>query len=341
MGIQIEAVDTDSAPESMLREMADHYTLVEAEEIPGDPPTPFAAKVADWRNVPAFQRIPRWILRRDGEIVAVAVAFYDLEQNVENGFGRVHVHPEHRGQGLGRAIAAPMLEHLDRQGCNRFDTYVTLGDPAESLVERLGLKKAIVERRSRLRIADLDHALMSSWIERATERAGDYDLVYYEVPFPEEIVQQFCDLTLVMNTAPRDDFEEEDEVLTPAMWRDLEQRVRDSKGQLHTLIAVHRPTGAYAGYTQLRTQDLQPDLAWQWDTGVHPDHRNLGLGRWLKAEMIERTVRDFPAVERVDTFNAGSNRPMLAINIEMGYEAVHEQSIWQGDLATVRERLGA
>ena len=115
----------------------------------------------------------------------------------------------------------------------------------------------------------------------------------------------------------------------------------DSKCQLHTLIAVHRPSGAYAGYTQLRTQDLQPDLAWQWDTGVHPDHRNLGLGRWLKAEMIERTVRDFPAVERVDTFNAGSNRPMLAINIEMGYEAVHEQSIWQGDLATVRERLGA
>jgi GNAT superfamily N-acetyltransferase len=104
---------------------------------------------------------------------------------------------------------------------------------------------------------------------------------------------------------------------------------------------VHKPSGEFAGYTQIKTQDLQPDLAWQWETGVDPAHRNKGLGRWLKAAMIERIISEYPAVERVDTFNAGSNEPMLNINIAMGFEPIHLSHAWQGDLATARERLRA
>jgi GNAT superfamily N-acetyltransferase len=116
--------------------------------------------------------------------------------------------------------------------------------------------------------------------------------------------------------------------------------VLGEKSTLHTYIAVHQPTQEYVGYTTIKTQELQPDLAWQWDTGVHPEHRNRGLGRWLKAAMIDKIVADYPAMDRVDTFNAGSNEPMLDINIAMGFKPVHLSQAWQGDLATVRERWG-
>lgn len=340
MGISIERVDTPTAPEQILRELSDYYVIVEAEDMPGDPPTPLEVRLNEWRHIASNHAMPRWVLRDDDGIAAAAVVYYDLEQNLENGFGRVHVHPDKRGRGYARAIATPVLDHLEDAGRHRFDTWVKDGDPAEQLVENLGLKRVYEDKRSRLAIADLDMEMMQSWIDRAGERASDYELVYHQLPLPEEILQKFCDLKGVMNTAPREDYEMEDEVMTPDEWREREGNVIESKCQLHTLIAVHERSGDFAGFTQIETQDLQPDLAWQWDTGVDPEHRNKGLGRWLKAAMIQRVVSAYPELTRVDTFNAGSNEPMLNINVAMGFKPIHLSYAWQGELATVRERFG-
>lgn len=341
MEFEVQQIDTRNAPESLLRELSAYYDIVEAEDMPGDPPTPEVVRIADWRHFPTHNPVPRWLLRDGDGIAAVAVAAYDTQQNLENGFGRVHVRPDKRGNGYARAIATPMFELLEAEGRQRFGTWVKKDDPAEQLLLDLGLKPVYEEKRSRLGIADLDMELMRSWIERAGERASEYELHYYQSPMPDDLVEKFCDLAYVMNTAPREDFEEEDEVLTPENWRETEKNVIDSQCQMHTLIAVHRSTGDLTGYTQIKTQDLQPDLAWQWDTGVDPAHRNKGLGRWLKAAMIERLVETHPELERVDTFNAGSNEPMLNINIEMGFKPVHLANDYQGPLATVRERFRA
>jgi mycothiol synthase len=339
MGIQIESIDTLTAPNSVLRDLADYYDVIEAEERPGDPPTPRPMQYADWRNLLPLQPVKRWVVRDGGQVVAAAVAAYDLEQNLENGFGRLHVHPEHRGRGHARRIAGPLFDELEGAGRTRVDTYIKNDAPAEDLAARLGMKAVYEEKRSRLRIDDLDHDLMRSWIERASERGSEYRVEYFRSPIPDEMIEQYCDLALVMNTAPREDFEEEDEVLTPQMWRDLEKSAADSKSQIHVMIAIHEPTGDYAGYTTMKTQDLQPDLAWQWDTGIHPEHRNKGLGRWVKAAMIEKVVVDYPAVARLDTYNAGSNEPMLNINVAMGFRTLLLTRIWQGDLATARQRF--
>lgn len=341
MGFEVEQIHTPTAPRSLLRELSDYYVIVEAEDMPEDPPTPLEMRIADWRHVSSHYPVFRWILRDDDGIAAVAVAAYDVDQNLENGFGRIHVDPEKRGRGYGRAVATPMLDLLEENGRKRFETSIKKDEPAETLARGLGLERVYEEKRSRLSIPDLDRDLMDSWVARAAERASDYELVYYQSPIPDEIVQKFCDLAFVMNTAPREDYVTEDEIMTPEKWRETESNVIDSKGQLHNLIAVHQPSGDFAGYTQINTQDLQPDLAWQWDTGVNPEHRNQGLGRWLKAAMIERIIAQHPDVTRVDTFNAGSNEPMLNINVAMGFRPIHISDGWQGDLATLREHFRA
>jgi GNAT superfamily N-acetyltransferase len=341
MGIQVDQVDTTTAPVSLLREMASFYLVAEAEDMPDDPPTPLEARIAGWRHVKAHHPQVRWQLRDDAGIAAVAVAAYDTEQNLANGFGRIFVHPDKRNRGHARALATPLFDHLEAQGRSRFATWIKQDHPAEGLARALGLEAVYEDKRSRLYIAELDRDLMRSWIARASERAAEYDLVYHRSPLPDDLLQKFCDLAFVMNTAPREEYTADDEILTPDAWRDIERTVIDAKGQLHHLIAVHEPTGALAGYTQINTQELHPDLAWNWDTGVDPDHRNKGLGRWLKAAMIERIIDGYPAVDRVDTFNAGSNEPMLKINLAMGFRPVHISHVWQGDLATTRERLRA
>lgn len=340
MGILIEQIDTSTAPKQILQELAAFYAVLEAEDMPGDPPTPWPALIAYWRESRTTYPTHRWILRESGEILGYALTAYDLQQNLENGFARLSIHPEHRGRGLARELVVPVIEDLESAGRVRVDTWIKLGAVGEGFAEKMGLAPVYEEKRSRLSISDLDLALMQSWIDRAAERASDYEVIYHKSPIPEEIITAFCELTDVMNTAPREDFQADDETVSPEEWREIEQNVADSQSELHTLIAVHEESGDFAGYTVIKTQGLQPDLAWQWDTGVHPDHRDKGLGRWLKAQMIVTIVADYPDVIRVDTFNAGSNEPMLNINLAMGFRPVHLSREWQGDLAKARAELG-
>jgi GNAT superfamily N-acetyltransferase len=340
VSIEIESVDLAAASEETLRALAALYDVLDAEDLPDDPPEPIEHRMLDLRRT--FARFPthRWALTDNGQVVAAAVTHYDVEENLENGFGRIAVHPSYRGRGHARRLAAPILDHLSAAGRTRVETWITNGHPAETLAENLGLKRALSERRSRLLIADLDVAMMSEWVDRASQRAGDYELQAMTSPFPEEHLEQFCEMMTVMNTAPLEDYVMDDEHITAGDWRDIESEVMASRCQINNLTAVHRPSGAFVGYTQVKTQDLQPDLAWQWDTGVHPDHRNKGLGRWLKADMILRIIGDYPDVCRIDTENAASNQPMLNINLAMGFKPIHDTFIWQGELTTVRERLG-
>lgn len=340
MTVRIDEVDTRTAREELLREMHEYYIPLSDEMLPGDPTTPYARQAADWRQIRSDHSVPRWLLRVDGEIVASAVAWMDTEQNVNDGLGWIYVRPADRGRGYARALTEVLFDRLEEQGRKRFDTYVKEGHPAEQLCERAGLKPVYREKRSRLVMAGVDMTVMRSWIERASERAADYDLLELRVPFPAEVVDAYCELQFQMNTAPLEDVErDDDEVLEPRIWREQEQMLVASSYDLLTYVAVHRPTGQFVGSTSVRTDRLQPDLAWQWETIVHPDHRNKGLGRLLKASMIERIVRDWPEVDRIDTYNAGSNQPMLAINVAMGFRPIQITNAYQGDLATARENL--
>lgn len=341
MGIQIQEVDTPSAPESLLAEMHAYYVPLRAEELPDDPPMPFERQVADWRNIREDESVPRWLLRVDGEIAAVAVAFVNLEQNLDNAFARIHVRPDLRGRGLGGRLARPVFDFLAEDGRKRLSTYIVQGRPEAALLERLGLKSVYREQRSRLIVADVDMDLMNSWIERAAERASDYELIYLEMPFPDDVVEKYCELQFQMNTAPREDFEEDDQVITPEMWRDTEEKMSSSFHELHTYVAVYEPTGDFVGSTTINTDKLQPEQAWQWETVVHPGHRNRGLGRWLKGANIVKVVEERPKVDRIDTGNAGSNEPMLNINIAMGFKPILVTDAWQGDLTTARDRLAS
>jgi GNAT superfamily N-acetyltransferase len=181
--------------------------------------------------------------------------------------------------------------------------------------------------------------MMELWVKRAEERASDYELLFMPSPMPEEHLEAFCNLWQVMNTAPREDYEEDDEVLTPEMLRDMEAKDEARAKDNLLYVARHKPTGTFAGFTGVTCHRLRPDLVWQGDTGVDPEHRNKGLGRWLKAAMALELRESQPDVRRIDTYNAGSNAPMLSINIEMGFKPIMIETVWQGDLAMLREKL--
>jgi len=104
--------------------------------------------------------------------------------------------------------------------------------------------------------------------------------------------------------------------------------------------AENLSSSTVAGATALAVSRLRPAIGRQSDTGVLRDHRGLGLGRWLKAENLRRALAHQPAMEVVETFNAGSNPHMLAINVDMGFRPVRTFETWQADLGDVLAALG-
>ncbi|MBW3667396.1 MAG: GNAT family N-acetyltransferase [Actinobacteria bacterium] len=340
MTITVEEVDTSTAPEPVLREMHEHYIGHDAEQLPDDPPMPFEQRVALWRHIPEHQDVRRFVLREDGEIEAVAVSYMDKYEDLNNGFVRIHVRLDARRRGLARTLATPAFDVLEEGDRKSLITDTAARSDWEPKLEALGMKKAYQDKRSRLVVADIDWDLMGAWIEKAEERASGYRLLYLETPIPEEHLENWCAVMDVMNTAPKEDLEFEDTTYTPEKWRDIEEKDM-AKGHFMAHVAVDEESGQFVGLSEIIFQKYQPDLAWQGDTGVHPEHRNKGLGRWLKAATIKKVIAEHPEIDRIDTGNAGSNEPMLNINVAMGYKPILITNAWQGDLAVVRERLGA
>jgi len=339
MSTRVEFIDTRTTPEPTLRELHELHLTWDEELLPGDPPVPVQQRLVDWRFLLDTEAEPRWVMWDGPDLVATSGLFMDLQQNLDNAFGWVYVDPGRRGFGYGREIASPMFDAAQEDGRARIAFELSDSRPEEALALRAGMKSAYREKLSRLSFPDVDWSLMETWMSKASERASDYELVFLPSPIAEEHLEAFCQLTFVMNTAPREDYEEEDEILTPEIWRDVEAKEEIRARDVLTYVARHKLSGALAGYTTVAHHRLQPDLVWQWDTGVDPAHRNKGLGRWVKAAMALKLRSEYPDVQRIDTFNAGSNQPRLNINVEMGFKPILIQNVWQGELATLRERL--
>ena len=311
MAVRLASIDAADAPEETLEALHELYLEFDDEARPGDPPKPIRQRMVDWTHLPAFLLVRHWLLWEDGRLVATSGAEMNLEQDLDNAFGWVYVRKEARGHGLGRLVATPMLDLVQEQKRRRLAVGIPESSEFSAIPERAGMKDALLEQHNRLLLSDIDWDLVDEWVVRAAERAADYELLFRAGPLPEDDLEPYCKLTEIMNTAPMEDYERDPEVITPEMWRAWEEQ--DKKRELEFLIYIarHKPSGTMVGLTQFLYQHLNPAQAFQSDTGVHPEHREKGLGRWLKAAMLQKIRSDYPEVERIDTDNAGSNEPML------------------------------
>jgi RimJ/RimL family protein N-acetyltransferase len=98
-------------------------------------------------------------------------------------------------------------------------------------------------------------------------------------------------------------------------------------------VARHRATGELVGYTTLHVPAHTPRQAIQWDTLVRDDHRGHRLGLALKIANLRALRAQLPAVERVSTWNARENEPMLRVNRDLGFEVVGSDTEWQKRLS--------
>ncbi|HZQ78371.1 MAG TPA: GNAT family N-acetyltransferase [Acidimicrobiia bacterium] len=339
----LQPLDPATASDDDLAGLCALEAALEREALPGEPLAPPEHTVAELRHVSPFLVRRGWVVRHGGATGPIAAgafcSFVDVPENRHHAHVTVAVHPEVRGLGIGSTLLGRAVESARRWKCTMLDFEARVGGPGEPFLRRLGAELRLIERRSRCRTGDVDRAVLEGWVRRAGERAAGYSLVAWDGSCPDDLLADFLALKGVMNTAPLEALDWDDERITPEQWRRKEAARRAKGIEAWTVCARHDESGELAGYTEIRFPGTWPEAAWQGDTGVWPKHRDRGLGRWLKAVMALRVLDERPAVRHIETWNADSNEAMLSINVAMGFRPLENWGDWQAGTDVVAEAL--
>jgi len=343
----IDEFDPTTAPDDEFRARWELVVALDQENEPESPVTPFDKHRQSMTDKPSFQRPRHWTAWDEGRTKALGYAVLELEYTDTNrhlAWMSVGVAPEARRQGIGAALLGLVAEAGQLDGRTILGGGTIEGSAGDTFCEAFGFERKATARKSRLPVADIDRAMLEGWVERAAERAADYELVTIDDRVPDDVLEPFVQLWHVTNTAPRDDLDMEDELPTPEQFQEREDKALANGDRVWRVVARHRETGALAGFSELFFAPYAEDVTWQGWTAVHPSHRDRGLGRWVKAANALRLLDELPAIRFVDTWNAFSNAPMLAINIEMGFELLRGYNEWQAPTerltSAVKERTG-
>ena len=331
MSVKPEPFDWSSATDAQIEARHALSSLVRAELFPGEALPPVEHLRACALEQPFYAREQEWaVWSDDGQMGAWGrLELEYVASNRELADFSIEVHPDHRRVGLGSALLETIVDGAREDGRTLLGAVSWEGTPAEPFLAHAGAEKRQVFRQSRLQVADVDPEMLQAWIDRAAERATGYSLVGWDEPCPDEHLEAFTEVVHVMNTAPLDDLEFEDDVWTPEEMQAWLAVLQARRHAGWVLCARDDSTGRFVGYTEMGFWPWEPARAGQGDTGVDPTHRNLGLGRWLKAAMLQRLLRERPDVRYVDTGNASSNRPRLAINVALGFKPHRPGGFWQ------------
>lgn len=323
MAIRIAAFPYRDATIEAYKALNDCRNRMRAERLPDDPPVPLEEQIQAFQTVPPHVEYSVWAAWDDElpGIVAFGEIWLPLEDNLHLAEINIEVLASYRRQGIARQLLGSLVEVAQRG-----DRRLLLGNtmdriPAgEQFLERLGAERGLASHTNQLVIADVDRALLRRWQERAAERASGFTLGVWEGPYPEEDLEAIVALYDLLNQQPLGDLDVEDTRYTAEQLRQTERSIFARGYERWTLYARELATGDFAGYTEVFWNRHRPPYISQGMTGVFPQYRNRGLGRWLKATMMQRILDGRPQAQYVRTGNADANAPMLKINTEMGFK---------------------
>jgi mycothiol synthase len=246
------------------------------------------------------------------------------------------VHPDHRRAGMGKAWIPLAVELMDRHGCTTFSSG-TEEESGHGFLRWLGAEAKLSGAENRLKIADVDWAMVRRWVEEGRRLSPSTTLEVYDGHLPEAMLEDYCiQRSAMLNTMPFEQLDIGVITTTPATMAEWYARMDMAGTTDHTML-TREPDGVISGITDAEYVPFRPKMIHQGFTGVGPDARGRGLGKWLKAAMLMHIRELYPTVEVFVTENAGSNAPMLAINTNLGFREFLAGSEYQMS----RDRLAA
>jgi GNAT superfamily N-acetyltransferase len=241
-----------------------------------------------------------------------------------------------RRHGLGRGLLEHAAARAAANGRSALNGATRRGGDGEAFARSAGAEPGLVDVQRVMDVRAVGDDRLARLRESAERAATDYSLVSWSGPVPEEFLEQSAALYAAMNDAPHDPR------TAPAAWD--ARRVRERVNALYphyglrtyAVAARHDATGELAAFTEVAVDPADPGWGHQMLTGVTREHRGHRLGLLVKIAMVERLKAAEPALERIQTWNAESNRYMIAVNEALGYTILGQPgNSWRLEVPTV------
>ncbi|MGW1774051.1 GNAT family N-acetyltransferase [Streptomyces sp. NPDC002104] len=270
-------------------------------------------------------------LASDADSITVGTAFLRLFDGGQAHLAELtlHVHPAERRKGVGSGLldAAVAAARADARRC--VSAQAEAGSPGDRFLPAHGFRKVLTLRFARLPLADVNPTALTEIIERPHP---GYRLVSWQGTVPDDLATTFAASRRAMDDTPMEDTDYGTVTWDVDRVRAAAKAVHDRGDHLHTVAAIDTADGSIAGFTELVVPGNGTGDGQHYGTGVLPEHRGHGLGRWMKAESIRQAHARHPGLGGLLTDTADSNAPMRRISDGLGYLPTHTTVQYQLDL---------
>ena len=335
-------VDLASADRDFWKRYHELRRVRRSESRPDDPVQP-DDEVETWmKKGNPFEFQHYYEISRDGVMLS---SFYgetvtpknaEYETNKHLFWADVYVRPDARRKGVGALWLPVIAKLMDEYGCSILGVS-TEEESGHGFLKWLGAEQKLTEIESRLKLSEVDWPMLERWAAEGARRSPQTRLEIYDGELPDEMLADFApQLTSLLNTMPFESLDIGDIIVTPERIRDWNER-QALVGEVQHTVMTREPDGVISGMTDITWAPYRRTLIYQMFTGVRPDARGRGLGKWIKAAMALHIRELYPEVRVIVTENAHSNGPMLKINRTMGFQPYRTAVEYQ----MTREQLGA
>jgi GNAT superfamily N-acetyltransferase/RimJ/RimL family protein N-acetyltransferase len=313
----------DQADAGIIRACYETHVAAMAADDPFEPPLSLARFTVRLLAGPAEP--PREVWYMPGEADGAVPAWYQADfpdpENRDRVWFTLTVHPARRRAGLGTALLRHAAQRAAAAGRTILDAGVQEGSAGEAFALWAGAtlgKNADVRRV--IDVAKVPAGSIARLREAAARAAAGYSLARWTGVTPDDRLDQVASLHNALNDAPMDPGIEATAWTAERVRERMNGRIARSPSRRYSLAAVHDASGEMAALTVVAVDPAFPDWGNQLITAVTRPHRGHRLGMLTKAAMMDWLAGAEPAMRRIMTWNAASNRYMIAVNEELGYE---------------------
>ena len=206
-------------------------------------------------------------------------------------------------------------------------------DRGSRFAKSLGLSLAQIERQSRLRLPVPADRLARLRADAEAHALPAYRIESWVGPVPEEHLDRIAVMYRALSTdAPMGEVDWQPEIWDADRVRHSDELKNRTGHSLFTIAIAEG--GDVAGLTEIHVHHAHPHRPEQWITVVAAAHRGHRLGMLVKAANLQLLTTDQPDARHIDTWNAGENDHMLAINTALGFRPHATTGAWQTKLSS-------
>ena len=337
-------VDFVTADRNLWQRYHDLRRTRQEELRPDDPLRPDADEELLLKRPNPFDIHEYAEITRDGRMLgwfsaeAVRPGSPEYESNKHLYWADAYVRSDLRRRGIATSLLPHLVQQMRAHGATTVGFWVE-DDSGRGFMKWLGAEGRLNEIESRLKFAEVDWPMLERWVAEGTQRSPGTRLEMFDGSLPDDALVDFArQISAMLNTIPFEALDHGDIVTTPEKIREWNERRSLTGEVLHTVI-TREPDGLISGITETLWAPHRSRIIHQEFTGVWPEARGRGLGKWIKAAMLLHLRELYPQAEWVMTGNAGSNAPMLKINRAMGFKPYRKATEYQMTRRQLEEKL--